>query len=478
MITPAAAFTPTSTTSLNRLTIQLQAAKSLAATMSMPSLSTTSNPRRTFRETRAFDEAVDDGEDDFDDDDMTLSMDRFWELQRSTGSEVLNDELQRQIDQGAENADGFLEAHAQDASWNEKVAMSSIPEQLPRPAVEYLSQRKSKSTKGSAAKHINHSKSLNWSTGPRVTPEQEIQLARRIQQGASLHKIRGDFERKHGREITKQEWAALAGLESVSELRRQVSLYRTAKQILVSANIGLVHAVVKTCYRWASPSVKEEMVQEGSLGLMRAAELFDPTRGLRFSTYATIWIKGMLSNSNTVETIKLPLREKAKWKHIVRAYEDLSKEEQVEPTIEQVASHLKMKVSDVLQTQRRMTQAKQVLSLDYEYRTHSRSGTESEMKESNLHQDKALMADVDLAERTQLHADVVAALARNLDSREARLMRLRFGLADGRPRSLSECAEAMGLSQTRVQQLANQCLKKLRDAADVESLEEYLLTIA
>jgi RNA polymerase primary sigma factor len=66
------------------------------------------------------------------------------------------------------------------------------------------------------------------------------------------------------------------------------------------------------------------------------------------------------------------------------------------------------------------------------------------------------MADVDLAERTQLHADVVAALARNLDSREARLMRLRFGLADGRSRTLSECAEAMGLSQTRVQQRANQ----------------------
>jgi RNA polymerase primary sigma factor len=421
------------------------------------------------------DTEADNDDDGFDESDMNLSMDHFWELQRSTGSEVLNAELQNEINQGEKHADAFLEAHARDASWNEKVAMSSIPEQLPRPAVEYLSQRKS-ATKVLAVR--NKSKTLNWSSTPRVTPAEEIQLARRIQQGAALHKIRADFERRHGREITKQEWAALAGMESVSELRRQVALYRTAKQILVSANLGLVHAVIKTCYRSASPSVKEELVQEGSLGLLRAAELFDPARGLRFSTYATIWIKGILGNSNLVETIKLPLREKAKWKHIVKAYEDLSQIEQVEPTIEQVASHLKMKVSDVLETKRRMTQAKQVLSLDYEYQTHSRGGTETEMKESNLHHDKALMADVDLAERTQLHADVVAALARNLDSREARLMRLRFGLADGRSRSLSECAEAMGLSQTRVQQLANQCLKKLREAADVESLEEYLLTIA
>jgi RNA polymerase primary sigma factor len=72
----------------------------------------------------------------------------------------------------------------------------------------------------------------------------------------------------------------------------------------------------------------------------------------------------------------------------------------------------------------------------------------------------------------------VAALASNLDAREARLMRLRYGLADGQTRSLAECAEAMGLGQTRVQQIAQKCLKKLREAEEMSSLEEYLLTIA
>ena len=88
------------------------------------------------------------------------------------------------------------------------------------------------------------------------------------------------------------------------------------------------------------------------------------------------------------------------------------------------------------------------------------------------------MFDVGLAERTQFQADVVAALAKNLDAREARLMRLRYGLADGQTRSIQECADAMGLSKTRVQQLAKSCLKKLREAEEAKSLQEYLLTIA
>jgi RNA polymerase sigma factor (sigma-70 family) len=86
--------------------------------------------------------------------------------------------------------------------------------------------------------------------------------------------------------------------------------------------------------------------------------------------------------------------------------------------------------------------------------------------------------DAELAERTGLQADLIAAMARNLDAREARLMRLRYGLSDGVSRSLQECADSMGLSYSRVHQLSKQCLKKLRQAAEAESLEEYLLTIA
>jgi RNA polymerase primary sigma factor len=240
---------------------------------------------------------------------------------------------------------------------------------------------------------------------------------------------------------------------------------------------------VKKVYRTLKSTgvTYDELVQEGSLGLLRAAELFDPSRGLRFSTYATIWIKGSLSNTHLSETIKLPARDRTKWNKIVQAHHELVKEKGLfdkEPTPEEVADRVGMNVEDVVVFQRKMKQTKQVLSLDYEYQLQTRSASDQSSGERLLENDKNFQSDADLAERTQMQADVIAAMARNLDSREARLMRLRYGLTDGQTRSLRECAEAMGLSETRVQQLAKGCLKKLREAAEAESLEEYLLTIA
>lgn len=399
-----------------------------------------------------------------DDDSLEFEVNGFQELQRSTGSEILDDDLQSQVDQASQYPDLFLDAHISDASYLEKIAMSTIPEQLPRPAVDALRK----------------AKGLDYANA-RVSPEEEIELAKMIQKGAKLHNMRADFEKKNGRKPNRLEFTKVAGLESPNDLRREVANYRRAKQLLVSANMGLVHAVCKSQFRnfRKSGSSYEEIIQEGSLGLLRAAELFDPSRGLRFSTYATIWIKGSLSNTHVVEPIKLPARERTKWNKIVRAHDDLAKENggSVEPTLEEVASHLGMKVSDVIATQKKMSAVKQVLSLDYESQTQTRSGTQSGSL-NRMENDKAFMADVDLAERTQMRADVVAAMARNLDAREGRLMRLRYGLSDGHQRTISECAEAMGLSQTRVQNIAQQCLKKLREAAEAESLEEYLLTIA
>lgn len=387
---------------------------------------------------------LDDEEDEWD---IQESVSTSRQLQESTGSEILQTDLQRQIDAGS--PDDFLETHAgADASFLEKVAMRSITEQLPQKAVQALG---------------------------RVTIEEEIQLARTIQEGARLRTLKEDRQLELDREISNQEWATAARL-SPKELRRRVSDYRRAKHDLVKANLGLVHAVVKQ--QWAGLSrsglSKPEMVQEGSLGLLRAAELFDPERGLRFSTYAVVWIKGTLSNSHFSELVRLPAREKTRWNKIRTAKHELE-QQGTAVTIESLAATTGLSVSEVLRTQRQMGATQAVLSLDYEYASQSRSGTETA---SFAGMDKNLRDDNDLAERTQLQADVIAAMARNLDSREARLMRLRYGLSDGKTRSLAECADAMGLSQTRVQQLSQKCLKKLRQAAEAESLAEYLLTIA
>jgi len=336
------------------------------------------------------------------------------------------------------------------------------------------------------------------SSTSRVSHEEELKLAYIIQKGVEINRLKSKFEKTENREITRQEWTDLAKLDSPKELRRLVSNYRQAKNKLVMANMGLVHAVVRTRLN-ASGSSKniantsggisyEELVQEGSLGLLRAAELFDPSKGLRFSTYATIWIKGVLGNSSLGEAITLPLREKNKWNKIQKAVEELSIENnektdgngglKCRPSHDDIASRGGMRSEEVKKVMTKMKRARNVLSLDYQYNSHSRSGTESQHYQSAFSNDKNLMDDVDLVEKVQLRADILGALSRNLDRREAHLMRLRYGLKDGKTRTIEECAKTMGISRARVQQLASGCLKKLREAKDVESLQEYLLSVA
>lgn len=404
-------------------------------------------------------------EEEEEDDDETLDMSGYFELQKSTGPDVLDTDLQRQIDDASSRPHSFLDNHVRDATNMEKIAMSSITEQLPRPVVEAFSDPN------------KFKYNLNFA-GNRVSPEEEMELARIIQKGVALEKARKDAEEREGRDLTKQEWAELAGI-STRELRRLISNYRRAKQELVTANIGLVHTVVnQQWHAYKSKGIsKEELVQEGSLGLLRAAELFDPERGLRFSTYAVVWIKGTLSNSHLPELVRLPSREKTKWNKIVQAEKDIEMSGSV-ATVEELSSITGLPIHEIVSTQRKMRQAQSVMSLDFEYSSQSRSGSETSTVDNLFQRDKNFQEDADLAERTQMQADVIAALARNLDVREARLLRLRYGLSDGVTRSLQECADAMGVSRSRAQQLATRCLEKLREAAEVESLEEYLLTVA
>eukprot|EP00559_Dactyliosolen_fragilissimus_P005007 CAMPEP_0184872376 /NCGR_PEP_ID=MMETSP0580-20130426/41258_1 /TAXON_ID=1118495 /ORGANISM="Dactyliosolen fragilissimus" /LENGTH=395 /DNA_ID=CAMNT_0027375171 /DNA_START=835 /DNA_END=2018 /DNA_ORIENTATION=- len=310
----------------------------------------------------------------------------------------------------------------------------------------------------------------------RISHEEELELANIIQKGSELHVLKSEFEDTHGREISRAEWTEIAKLDSPKDLRRIVSNYRRAKNKLVMANMGLVHSVVRSQMRSNSKTGSinqesvthdgvsyEELVQEGSLGLLRAAELFDPKRGLRFSTYATIWIKGVLSNSNVHDTISLPAREKTKFNKIRQAKADIIAEKSgvhntfspndEDPTPEEIAQKCNMDVQTVQMVLSKIKVTKNVLSLDYQYDTTSTSGNDSQRVES-LKNDRNLMDDVDLVGQLQIRADVIAAISRNLDEREALLMQLRYGLKDGNTRTINECAKLMGISKSRAQQLA------------------------
>lgn len=331
-----------------------------------------------------------------------------------------------------------------------------------------------------------------------LTRDQEYALARTIQSGAQIHKLKAEYESTHQEPLSKRDWAQLAGL-TTAELRRAVSDYRTAKQNLVSSNMGLVHAVVNNQYRHKAfkqhrgEITMDELVQEGSLGLIRAAELFDPERGLRFSTYATIWIKGVLSNSSFDDDIvTLPSRERVIWNKIRRTWDDMkaageeaafeqkgpSKKSSSKPSTEELANQLGMKKARVEESILRMQCVGNVLSLDYQYTTSTRSGYADGGKQEGLMSTKFFSEDADLAERAQLKADLVAGLVRNLDERELQLIRLRYGLHDGQEYTIKECAAKMGINRETARLLQHACLKKLREASNMESLQEYLLTVA
>jgi len=326
-----------------------------------------------------------------------------------------------------------------------------------------------------------------------LTREQEYALAHTIQAGTHVHKLKAEYESTHSEPLTKKAWAQLANMSS-NELRKLVSDYRTAKQELVSSNMGLVRAVVSSQYArkaYYSGVPIDELIQEGSLGLIRAAELFDPAKGLRFSTYATIWIKGVLSNTNSLdEVINLPNREKAIWNKIKQAMDDMASEASgtdnkassssgTKPSSEEIlASKLNMDIAMVQQHLRRMNSVSKVLSLDYQYSSTTRSGFSENNKQEALQSSLQFGVDADLAERAQFKADILSGLVRNLTEREVTLMRLRYGLEDGTEYTVKECAAMMGINRETIRKLQHSCLKKLREASNMESLQEYLLTVA
>ena len=500
--------------------------------ISLPDISIRS-PRFTDYDTSSnvniYDE-FDDEEDDDDEDYHDLIQDglkNYHTLLHATGSEIVQGELlmhQIRTEKHTKSSESqFIQQYDTSANEMELLAMNTITEQLPYPVLRSLERKQDRrpaATKELKRRTIKnqspntYNENLNFEVNGRVSVEEEIYLAQMIQMGVKLQQVKQQLqEQADTTEISRTEWANAVQM-TPKQLRQTLLAIRKAKHQLVTANIGLVHSVVKQQFGTNAKAVgitTEELVQEGSIGLLRAAELYNPDRGVRFSTYAVTWIKGILLNSHVTELVRVPSREKTKYNKIKKAQSDLMKsslggtsattsekknrnlQRTTNANIEELASMTGLTVKDVIETQRRMEHISNIYSLDYEQKMHSRSGSDTSTMESTLtKQTSTMYDDDDLMEQMQLQTDIIAAMASNLDAREARLMRLRYGLSSysddvdtndtsamlSGGRTLQECADAMGLSYSRVHQLNERCLKKLRQAAEAQSLEEYFLTIA
>jgi RNA polymerase nonessential primary-like sigma factor len=274
-----------------------------------------------------------------------------------------------------------------------------------------------------------------------------------------------------GREVTElrealqrgqSHWAERSGL-STTEIRQALHQGSRARDRMIQANLRLVVAVAKK-YQLRGMELLD-LVQEGTLGLERAVEKYDPTRGFRFSTYAYWWIRQGITRAIATQsrTIRLPVHVTEKLNRIKRVQRQIASEEGRLASVEDLARELGLSEEVV-----RMTLLRVPRSVSLE----TRVGREQDTQLGDLLEDSHATPEQQLT-RAELHADLEA-LLEELTSREAAVIRLRYGLEDDTPQTLSQIGEDLNLSRERVRQIETRALLKLRQPQRRCRVHDYL----
>ncbi len=285
---------------------------------------------------------------------------------------------------------------------------------------------------------------------PLLNAEMEVELAKRIEAGLFSEEKLGKGGKISAKALEELEWIADDG--------------RRAKNHLLEANLRLVVSLAK---RYTGRGMLFlDLIQEGNLGLIRAVEKFDYTKGYKFSTYATWWIRQAITRAmaDQARTIRIPVHMVEVINKLARVQRQMLQDLGREPTPEELAKELDMTPEKVIEVQK---YGREPISL------HTPLGEDGDSEFGDLIEDSEAIVPADAVSFTLLQEQLHAVLD-TLSEREAGVVSMRFGLTDGQPKTLDEIGKVYGVTRERIRQIESKTMSKLRHPSRSQVLRDYL----